>query len=132
MKNKIFLRLLMSVSIFIIAGCGVIKEDKIPENNKYDDYELVNDLKKIEYASTEVLVKFDGVLYGKSNAIIDYAGGMGKIGIIDKVIPSKYVPKLNSETNTEDLLNAKVYDRTEKSIILYYNNEYVLFEKINR
>ena len=46
MKNKIFLRLLMSVSIFIIAGCGVIKEDKISENNKYDDYELVNDLKK--------------------------------------------------------------------------------------
>ena len=54
--------------------------------NKYDDYELVSDLKKNQYASTEILVKYDGVLYGKSYAMIDYAGGTEKIGVIDKLI----------------------------------------------
>ena len=67
----------------------------------------------------------------KSNSLIDYAGGSKQIGTIDKVIDSKYVPKLNNETNSKEILNAKVYDETEKSVVLEYNNEYVLFEKIS-
>ncbi|MBE6153937.1 MAG: hypothetical protein E7166_06925 [Firmicutes bacterium] len=98
--------------------------------DKYKDYELVKDLQKNEYASTKILVKFDGVLYGKSNAIIDYAGGAEKIGVINKLIDEKYVPELNNETNTEEILNAEVYNKTEDSIVLLYNNEYVLFGKI--
>lgn len=98
--------------------------------NKYASYELVTNLKKNQYASTEILVKFDGILYGKSNAIIDYAGGTEKIGVIDKLIDNAYVPKLDNETNTEEILNAEVYNKTEDSIVLLYNNEYVLFGKI--
>lgn len=98
--------------------------------SKYNDYKKITELKNVHYASTEILVKFDGILYGKSNAIIDYSGGNKKIGIIDKVIDSEYVPKLNNETNKKEILNAEVYDKTDKSIVLLYNNEYVLFEKI--
>ena len=92
---------------------------------------MVCSLKKVDYASTEILIKFDGVLYGKSNAIIDYDGGTEAIGVIDKLIDKDLVPNLDGETNTEEMLNAKVYDKTDGSIILFYNNEYVLFRKIN-
>ena len=104
--------------------------DWVKVKDNYTSYELVKDLKKNEYASTEILVKFDNVLYGKSYAIIDYAGGTEKIGVIDKLIDNGYVPKLNNETNTEELLNAEVYNKTEDSIVLLCNNEYVLFGKI--
>lgn len=99
-------------------------------NDKFGGYQLVSTLKKVQHASTDILVQFDGVLYGKSNAIIDYAGGTEKIGVIDKVIDSIYVPKYDGETNREEIKNAEVYDKTDKSIVLLYNNEYVLFEKI--
>lgn len=98
-----------------------------------DVYQHISSLAKNEYASTEILVKFDGVLYGKSNAIIDYAKELDtqKIGTINKLIDKELVPKLDNETNTEELLFAEVYNKTEDSIVLLYNNEYVLFGKIS-
>ncbi len=98
-----------------------------------DVYQHISSLAKNEYASTEILVKFDGVLYGKSNAIIDYAKELDtqKIGTINKLIDKELVPKLDNETNTEELLFAEVYNKTEDSIVLLYDNEYVLFGKIN-
>lgn len=42
------------------------------------------------------------------NKIIDYLGGLNHIGIIDKISISKYIPKLNNETNTKEILNAKI------------------------
>lgn len=107
-------------------------EEKVEQSsNEYDGYTLVSDLDEVDYASIEILVRYDGFLYGKSYAIIDYAGGTEKIGVIDKVINDEYVPNLNNETNKEEIKNAEVYDKTDESIILLYNNEYVLFEKIN-
>ena len=110
----------------------LIKQNNESTNaeDKYANYELVTNLEKNQYASTKILVKFDNVLYGKSYAIIDYAGGSEKLGVIDKLIDNEYVPKFNNETNTEELLNAEVYNKTEDSIVLLYNNEYVLFGKI--
>ena len=95
------------------------------------DYKFASSLKKVDYASTEILVRFDNVLYGKSNTIIDYQVSSEKTGTIDKLINSKYIPKLNNETNIEEILNADVYDKTNTSIVLKTNVEYVLFEKIN-
>ena len=100
-------------------------------NDIYNSYQLVSTLKKSQYASTEILVKFDGELYGKSYAIIDYAVELeGKIGTINKLIDKEFVPKLDNETNNEEILNAEVYNKTEDSLVLYYNNEYVLFGKL--
>jgi hypothetical protein len=81
--------------------------------------------------STSVLIRFDGILYGKSYFIIDYAGGSSQIGTIDKLIASEYVPKNNSETNTKEILNARIFDKTDNTIVLLYNNVYVLFGKID-
>ncbi len=131
-KKNIILCLIMLITLFSITGCGFTKKEKSSENNKYDGYELVTDLGKVDYASIEVLVMFDGVLYGKANVVIDYAGGTQKIGVIDKLIHNKYVPKLDNETNTKELLNAEVYDKSEKNIILKYDNDYVLFVKIDK
>jgi len=97
----------------------------------YESYQHISTLEKNDYASTEILVKFDGIVYGKSNAIIDYAGGTEKIGVIDKLIDKELVPKLDNETNTKELLNAEVYNKTEDSIVLLYNNEYVLYGKVS-
>lgn len=100
-------------------------------NDIYNNYQLVSTLKKSQYASNEVLVRFDGELYGKSYSIIDYAGGLeGKIGTINKLIDKEYVPKLDNETNNAEIINAEVYNKTEDSIVLFYNNEYVLFGRL--
>lgn len=120
---------------FYTGGKGykkVLEKNANGEWIKVENYDLVTSLEKNEKASTEVLVKFDGVLYGKSNAIIDYAGNIEseRIGIIDRLVDSKYVPKFDNETNTKEILNAEVYNKTEDSIVLFYNNEYVLFGKI--
>lgn len=98
---------------------------------KDNEYELVSSLKKVDYASIEVLVKFNNNLYGKSNSVIDYAYNAKQIGTIDKITLSKYIPRLNNETNTQEILNAKVYENSKESIVLEYNNEYVLFEKLS-
>lgn len=120
---------------FYTGGKGykkVLEKNANGEWIKVENYDLVTSLEKNEKASTEILVKFDGVLYGKSNAIIDYAGNIEseRIGIIDRLVDSKYVPKFDNETNTKEILNAEVYNKTEDSIVLFYNNEYVLFGKI--
>lgn len=120
---------------FYTGGKGykkVLEKNANGEWIKVENYDLVTSLEKNEKASTEVLVKFDGVLYGKSNAIIDYAGNIEseRIGIIDRLVDSKYIPKFDNETNTKEILNAEVYNKTEDSIVLFYNNEYVLFGKI--
>jgi len=117
----------------------VLKKDKetgewnIVKNvdlNKYEDYKKVSTLHS-ETASTTMLVRYDGNLYGRSFSIIDYAPNPdGAIGVIDKLIESEYVPKYNGETNTEELLNAKVDSKGEKTIVLNYDNNYVLYEII--
>lgn len=120
---------------FYTGGKGykkVLEKNANGEWIKVENYALVTSLEKNEKASTEILVKFDGVLYGKSNAIIDYAGNLEseRIGVIDRLVDSKYVPKFDNETNTKEIVNAEVYNKTEDSIVLFYNNEYVLFGKI--
>jgi len=100
------------------------------DSNKYEDYKKVSTLHS-ETALTTMLVRYDGNLYGRSFAIIDYAPNPnGAIGVIDKLIDSEYVPKYNGETNTEELLNAKVDSMGETTLVLNYNNTYVLYEKI--
>ena len=74
---------------------------------------------------------FDKTLYGKSYSLIDYIGNTKSIGTIDKLISTEYIPILENQTNKEEILNAKVFDKTNNSIVIFYNNEYVLFEKIS-
>lgn len=99
------------------------------EHATTESYENISTLQSNK-VDVNILVKFNGILYGRSNSIIDYASGSEAIGTIDKLIPNIYVPKLNGETNTESILNALVFEYSETSMVLYYNNKYVLFEKI--
>lgn len=99
-------------------------------NENYSSYKMVSTLSS-DKADIKVLVKFDGILYAKSYRIIDYAGGTDSVGTIDKLIPDIYVPKLNGETNTSSILNALVFDVSANSLVLKYDNEYVLFVKIS-
>lgn len=94
--------------------------------NEYEDVSILNSNK----VDVNILVKFNDILFAKSNSIIDYSGNSNSVGFIDKLIPNKYIPKLNGETNTKDILSALVFDFKENSIVLFYNNEYVLFEKV--
>lgn len=82
-------------------------------------------------ASKEILVRYNGILYGKSLAQIDYAGNTDKIiGKIDKITNNEFIPKLNGETNTEELLNSEIYESNINNIIIKCKNEFVIFEKI--
>ena len=101
----------------------VLDKNDINEWINVSSYDLVTSLKQNQYASTETLVKFDGILYGESYAVIDYAGGTEKIGVINKLVDEDYIPKLDNETNDDNLLYAEVYNKTEDSIVLFYDNE---------
>ena len=57
-------------------------------------------------------------------------GGAAQIGTIDQLIDSDYVPKVDEETNSKELLNAGVYPGGDNEIVLNYNNDYVLYEKV--
>lgn len=106
-----------------------IEKIELLDEKKYGEYEKVADFKEGKYAE-EPLVKFNGTLYTKSNKIIDYIGGAAQIGTIDQLIDSDYVPKVDGETNSKELLNAGVYPGGDNEIVLNYNNDYVLYEKV--
>lgn len=98
------------------------------ERTKLEDLEI-----KAEGIDTTKLVKFNDTLYGKSYALIDYAGDMSKsIGKIDFLIEEEYLPIIEGETNCQEFYGANVLEVNEKSMILNVNNVAVLFEKVER
>ena len=102
------------------------------KNKDIDRVEVKDVLSKSNEFDINKLVKYNGTLYAKSNAVIDYAGNPdGPIGTINKLIGEEYVPTLNGETNDEELLNAKVSEANEKIMVLYYNNVYVSFDAVD-
>lgn len=106
----------------------------IEKNPETDKKVKLKDLKiTAKNVDTTKLVKFDGVLYGKSNALIDYAGDLNKsIGKIDFLIGEEYMPELNGETNCKEIFNASVLEANGKSMVLNVDNVAILFESIDK
>lgn len=103
-----------------------LEENKDTSRTKIKDAKL-----KAEDTSTEELVYYNGVLYGRSYGIIDYAVPKTELmGTINKLVGKEYLPELNGETNTKELLNAKIYEADERNMILNFNNEFVLYSAI--
>lgn len=101
---------------------------KTEERVKLADVKI--DTKEI---NTKKLVKFNGTLYGKSNALIDYAGDFNKsVGKINFLINEEYMPQLDGETNCKELVNCDVLEYNEKSMVLNVNNVAVLFSAISK
>lgn len=107
---------------------------QIERNPEIDKKVKLKDLKiTAKNVDTTKLVKFDGVLYGKSNALIDYAGDLNKsIGKIDFLIGEEYMPELNGETNCKEIFNASVLEANGKSMVLNVDNVAILFESIDK
>ena len=80
-----------------------IEKNKETNRTKLKDANLTDKL-----TSTTELVSYNGVLYGKSFAVIDYASSGEPTAVINRLIGEEYVPNLNGETNTEKLLNAAI------------------------
>lgn len=116
-----------------------IKTINIKEKSDSESLEIkaertkLEDLKiKADGVDTTKLVRFNDDLYGKSYALIDYAGDMSKsIGKIDYLIEKEYLPIINGETNCEEFLGATILEVNEKSMVLNVSCEAVLFEKID-
>lgn len=101
----------------------------------YEDYQSIYDINCDDNVNCSVLVKFNGTLYAQSNVLLDYdvLFGDGKpVGTIDELIPTFYVPKEDGQTNQSYLLGATVVECNEKSMILYYENVYHLYERIDQ
>ena len=97
------------------------------ERRKVKDVKIVNS----KNINTNELVKFNGIVYGKSNSMIDYAGNLDNwIGTINFVIDESYFPEINGETNNKNLLNSKVLEANEKNMVLNIDNVAVLFEAV--
>lgn len=129
-KNNIAITITDEIILDIVpTPLREIEKIELLDDKKYGEYEKVADFKEGKYTE-EPLVKFNGTLYTKSNKIIDYIGGVAQIGTIDQLIESDYVPKVDGETNSKELLNAEVYPSGDNEIVLNYNNDYVLYEKV--
>ena len=116
-----------------ISDISKVQEDVEEKVNQVQYTKITDANLHSENASTETLVKYNGILYGESYAIIDYAGDPNEyIGKIDKLIDKEYVPELDGETNTKEILNALVSEANEEIMVLYYNEEFVMFNKIDR
>ncbi len=93
------------------------------------EYKKVSDL-KADNVDTNILFKFNGILFGKSFVLIDYANFGEPIGEITKLIDKTLVPQIDGETNSQELLGALVYECDDNSAVLYYGNVYHLFQRI--
>lgn len=115
-----------------ILGIEVFYNTKSPETKietterrKVKDVKIVNS----KNINTKELAKFNGIVYGKSNSMIDYAGNLDNwIGTINFLIDENYLPEIDGETNNKSLLNSKVLEANEKNMVLNIDNVAVLFE----
>lgn len=113
-----------------ILGLEILNTtDKVETHTVTEERIKLSDLKiKAEGIDTTKLVRFNGNLYGKSFALIDYAGNLDEnIGKIDFLIEEKYLPQLDGETNCEEILGATVLEANDQNMILNINNVAVLF-----
>jgi len=115
-----------------ILGVEIFNSTEYSETETAERKEVKNiKILNSESIDTKELAKFNGIVYGKSYAMIDYAGNLNNsIGTIDFLIDEIYFPEVNGETNSENLLNAKVLEANEKNMVLNINNVAVLFEAV--
>ncbi len=119
-----------------ILGIKVLDTRKMPnenENSQIDvvvNYQNISEIKQDDIDKT-MLFKFDGVVYGQSFDLIDYAGTGEVIGKIEKFIDSQYIPKIDGETNNKVLVGGLICEKTDKSVIVNYDNTYTLFYKVD-
>lgn len=100
---------------------------EVKERTKISDLKISNS----ESINTEELVKFNGIVYGRSYLLIDYAGSIdNSIGTIEFLIDEIYFPELDGETNNVKLINSKVLEANEKSMVLNINNVAVCFDAV--
>ena len=119
---------IFSVEIFNSTENKPETLEVVTERIKLKDVKFIN----LKDKNTNELAKFNGILYGKSNLLIDYAGDLTKsIGKIDYLIGEEYLPQLNRETNCKELLNSSVLEADDKTMILNINNVAVLFNAID-
>lgn len=117
-----------------ILGLEIFNNTIVEEHTVTEERIKLEDLKiTAEGVDTTKLVKFNGTIYGKSFAIIDYGGDINKtIGRIDFFIEDEYLPQLDGETNCSDFFGADILEANEKVMVLNINNEPVLFNAIDK
>lgn len=125
---------IISSLVFLLTGCSLLPDYlEIVSITQIDvpiDYELVSTL-YCDHADINYLVRYDGKLYARSYALLDYAGGGEPVGVIDRLIDEDYIPLLDGETNQEEILGAEVHDPSDRSIILFYDHVYRLYDRID-
>ena len=98
----------------------------------YEGYQSIYDLTCDSSVYCSVLFKYNGNLYAQSNALVDLEVlSLKPIGIIDELIPIFYIPKEDGQTNQSFLLGATIHENGENSVLLYYENVYHLYKKLN-
>ena len=115
---------ILGIEVFNNTDKRAESYEQTVERTKIKDVKFKN----AENTDINKLVKFNGIVYGQSNMVIDYAGDLNKsIGKIDYLIEEQYLPQINGETNCEELLNSSVLEVNDKNMVLNINNVAVLF-----
>lgn len=127
-------RILLIGLVLCLMGCHLMSDHTEEVTHTQIDvpieYELVSTL-YCDHADINYLVRYDGKLYARSYALLDYAGGGEPVGVIDRLIDEDYIPLLDGETNQEEIVGAEVHDPSDRSIILFHDHVYRLYDRID-
>ena len=104
---------------------AAMQPENEPKQIKLSEVELI-----CEETETDKLVKYNGIVYGKYFGVVCFAEMPEPTGEINKLISSEYLPTQDGETNSEELLGAKVAYANEQSMVLLYNNDAILYKAI--
>ena len=118
-----------------ILGLEILNTtDKVETHTVTEERIKLSDLKiTAEGVDSTKLVKFGGVIYGQSYALIEYAGDLNNpIGQIDYLIEEKYLPQIDGETNCSEFYGADVLEASEKHMVLNINNIPRFFNAIEK
>lgn len=130
MKKYWFLIIIIIIPIAIFLYTKLLKEKEPIQVNISPYVKILDSKLKSDISDINILVKFNNNLYAKSYSVIDYKDKSKVIGNINKLIDKEYIPQVNNETNTKEILNSNVYEYSENKIVILYNEGYTLFEKL--
>lgn len=136
MKNKISIIAIVLILLGLICTVALITKPKElkPIEEKDIQYIKLSDVSLIcEGTDTDKLIRYNGVLYGRDvSKMVEYDTMTQTVAVVDKVIDSSLLPIRNLETNSNELLGAKIATLQPYSNIIVINNgEIAQYNAIN-
>ena len=148
MKSKVLIIAVLIILIGLIIGVVFLKlsnqntfkdasiENTIASEIKVENEKQIHSIKLSDVSlictgtDTEKLLRYNGILYGRSYSIPEFANMPKTIAVVDKLIDSDLLPINDCETNSEELLGAKIANQNYDHITVVNNGDICFYNAI--